>query len=189
MRHFLMIACCVLLALSFVHQGPCQTIRHRGCVVDAGFILVPQCAFERKNGQLYVSARYLHLVLGPSKDKLEPIAIEGSGWAYIDRRGLVVVQDVAFFDNGADFFHNGLVRVVRSGKYGLADMHGAIIVPEAYDGILDPDDGDTRWSACKGCRTVTAGEYHFFAGGDWYWFDKRGQVIGKRDNPAVPSTK
>jgi hypothetical protein len=120
------------------------------------------------------------------KARLASVVLPGGGWAYFNRRGLIVVQDVATFDNGASSFHNGLVRVVRNKKWGLANAQGLFVVPLKYDGMLEYEESNKGWKVCMDCREVSDGEHSWFEGGEWYWLDRRGKVAGKAGDPRIP---
>lgn len=98
-----------------------------------------------------------------------------TGWVYINRRGEVVVSDVAVMDNGANVFHHGLVRVTRDHRWGLADTRGRLVVPLEYDGMLDYQPGK-GWQVCTGCRAASDGEHGWFEGGRWGWLDRHGRL-------------
>jgi hypothetical protein len=148
--------------------------------------MVPQCALETKAGHLYVLQRYLKLFFPPDKGRLEARMIPGGGWAYFNRRGLIIVQNIASFDNGASAFHHGLVRIVSEGKWGLANSRGALIVPLKYDGMLEYDESSKGWKACTGCREISDGEYHWFEGENWYWLNQRGELAGRAEDLPKP---
>ncbi len=81
-------------------------------------------------------------------------------------------------DNGADWFHDGLVRFVKGGKYGFANSKGQVVVPPVYDGAMNFEQG--RAEVCKGCKSRCADplcEYHLFAGGQWFRIDTKGNVL------------
>ena len=99
---------------------------------------------------------------------------------YVDRRGFVIVMGVAAMDNGADSFHDGLVRVVRNGNYGFANRRGHLVVPPIYDGAMNFERG--RAIVCKGCQNKCAGpecEHHSFVGGEWFQIDVKGTVVAR----------
>ena len=178
----------ILLALPFAGLAQSQVVRHGDCVVDAEIVLLPRCALETRHGHWYVSRPYLPLFFSSTKDRLGATYLPNSGWAYLDRHGLVVVQHVANFDNGASPFHYGLVRVVDKEKWGLADSRGSAIVPMKYDGMYEYDEeSDRGWLVCVGCHYEPRGEYGWFEGGDWYWLDRRGQVKSKAEEPPRAS--
>jgi len=45
-------------------------------------------------------------------------------WTYLSREGKVIRRDVPVMDNTADSFQDGLVRIVKNGKYGIANRGG-----------------------------------------------------------------
>lgn len=176
----------IILVVGIAWQAKSQVVRNGDCSVDAEIWLLPQCALESKDGHLYVVKPYLSLFLRAEKARLVGRIIPNGGWSYFNRRGLVVVQNVANFDNGPSPFHHGLVRVSRNGEWGLADADGRLIVPFTYQGILEYDDSHGGWPACKRCRSASDGEHSWFEGGDWYWLDKNGKVAGRAENPLEP---
>jgi hypothetical protein len=102
------------------------------------------------------------------------------GWMYVDRIGKVVISGVPVMDNGADVFHDGLVRIVKTGKYGFANRRGRAVIPPIYDGALNFEKG--RATVCKGCKSKCAGagcEYHSFAGGEWFQIDTKGTILSR----------
>lgn len=159
-------------------------MRHGDCSVDAEIWSLPQCALETRDGHLYVAKPYLSLFFPAEKASLVGRVIPNGGWSYFNKRGLVVVQNVANFDNGPSPFHHGLVRVSRNGKWGLADAGGQFIVPLTYDGMLEYD-SQNGWLVCKGCRSVSDGEHGSFEGGNWYWLDRHREVAGNAEKPMT----
>ena len=101
------------------------------------------------------------------------------GWMYVDRRGNVVVRDVAPMDNWAGDFHDGLVRTVEKGRYGFSDRFGKQVVPFQYDGAFEFNRGTAI--VCSGCRTSCDqyAEHCSFEGGEWMRIDIHGRVVGQ----------
>jgi len=176
----------ILLTLVFAGAVQGQVVRHGNCSVDAEIWSLPQCALEAKDGHLYVGKPYLSLFFPAEKSRLAGRMIPGGGWAYFNKLGLIVVRNVANFDNGPSPFHHGLVRVVEKNKWGLADSNGQLIVPLKYDGMLEFEEANRGWRVCAGCRTVSSGEYGWFEGGDWIWLDRHGNVVSKAEAPIAP---
>lgn len=133
----------------------------------------PICALTKAHGEQYIPPKYL-------KDcefnayGLTWIRIVPGGYVYVDRKGRIVVHDVSMMDNGADWFHRGVVRLERGGKYGFADSTGRVIVPILYDGASNTDQDGPR--VCVGCRVERVGEYGVFKGGQWFKVDARGRI-------------
>jgi hypothetical protein len=139
-----------LLALTLtvalcIGSSRAQVIRNGDCTVDLEIMQLPACAIETHNGKLFVSKAYLPLFFSSTGTGMQTgtsrnfawTHIPEEGWAYFNRTGLVVVQNVATMDNGPSEFHHGLVRITKRDKWGLADWQGKLIVPLEYDGILD----------------------------------------------------
>jgi hypothetical protein len=152
--------------------------RETTCHVDPEIMLLPACAVRSEHGRLRVMPSYA-ATLSFNRYGLTPVCLPQTCWSYINRRGWVIVRDVAVMDNGASDFHRGLVRVRRDNKWGLADTRGKLVVPLRYDGMFDYE-SKTGWVACSGCREVGDkwGEHHWFEGGQWLRLNARGKVIG-----------
>jgi len=124
-------------------------------------------------GRIVIAPRYR--VAQPFSRGLAAVFDEPGGWAYIDRKGAVVVRPVPF-DNGPDYFREGLVRIVREGKYGFADRRGRVAIPPRFD-FAEPFAGG-RARVCVGCRAVSMGEHRAMEGGKWGVIDRTGRLIG-----------
>jgi len=186
MRRRVRALCMAALGLFLAGSSPGQVVRRGDCSVDKELLRLPQCALETRDNHLYVFKEFLPLFFSSWRDRLASAFLGQDGWAYFDRRGLIVVQNVANFDNGPSPFHHGLVRVNRNGKWGLADSRGLLVVPLIYDGMLEYEEPNRGWKVCAGCRTVSQGEYGWFEGGDWFWLDRHGKVAGKAEAPIAP---
>lgn len=89
-------------------------------------------------------------------------------------------------DNWADTFHDGLVRLVRKGKYAFANRSGQVVVPPIYDGAMQFDKGVAE--VCKGCKSECASpdcEYHLFGGGEWFRINTKGAVLGRLNGEGL----
>ena len=118
----------ILLAASiYQYRATAQDVHDENCAPDPELIAVPPCAIQHIGGQTRIIQSHL-TTRSLNKYGLAPAWIEG-GWTYVDRRGLVVVENVAIMDNWANEFHHGLVRVTHNDKWGLADTHGKQVVP------------------------------------------------------------
>lgn len=133
------------------------------------------CLRRGKDGRPYVDSRRAR-EMELEAYGLAAVHGERLGWMYVDRRGKVVVAGVALFDNGADPWKNGRVRIRRGDKWGFADPRGREVIPPVYDGALPFEKGRAR--VCRGCRQTCADpgcEIHLFVGGEWLCIDPRGR--------------
>ena len=79
------------------------------------------------------------------------------------------------FDNGPDYFEEGLARFVKNNKFGFFDTKARIVVPATYDFATPFKEG--RAVVCNGCKPYTEGEYILYKGGKWGFIDTAGKVI------------
>jgi len=149
------------------------------CLFDLERGEVPNCIRENPSGEPFIAPQLVKELPFDSHG-LAAVSSPEYGWMYVDRRGFVIVMGVAAMDNGADSFHDGLVRVVRNGNYGFANRRGHLVVPPIYDGAMNFERG--RAIVCKGCQNKCAGpecEHHSFVGGEWFQIDVKGTVVAR----------
>jgi WG repeat protein len=194
MRNKSRLVCSTMLALGLLPSASAQVMKFDGCEIDFELVQLPGCAVGIEDGRMHVLKDFAEYVLTHRQVGAAawPVNVDGhrlawtnlpvGGWAYFDRTGLVVVQNVATMDNGASSFHFGLVRVTTNGKWGLSNSEGKTVVPLTYDGILDFEPG-LGWRACTGCVTKMDEEYSFFEGGRWVWLNRIGRVSGDAPDP------
>jgi len=87
-----------------------------------------------------------------------------------------ILFDIVMFDNGPDYFNEGLIRVFRNGKIGFANKYGKVVIPCIYD--------YAKWfKNGKAEVTFNAVEYldmeeHLRVESDeWFEIDKQGKTI------------
>jgi hypothetical protein len=149
------------------------------CIFDPERGEVPNCIRQGKTGELFVAPQHLK-ELSFDAHGLASVNSRKAGWMYVNRTGKIVISGVPVMDNGADWFHDGLVRIVRNGKYGFANRRGQVVIPAIYDGAMNFEKG--RATVCKGCESkcVDSGcEYHSFTGGEWLQIDAKGAVLAR----------
>ena len=173
----------IWVGLIFVWAFPvCGEINAEGhkCVLPAqDFKEVSNCVKLSKKGQLFIAPKYLRQ-LSFGKNGLAVVYSKEEGWMYVNRKGRVIISGVAAMDNGADVFHDGLVRFSQDKKWGFADERGKIIVAPIYDGAMNFENGLTK--VCNGCRSECAGsdcEHHVFSGGEWFYINTKGEIVKK----------
>ena len=92
---------------------------------------------------------------------------------YVSKSGKVV--HTYFFDNGADYFHDGLARVIKKGKIGFIDENLKVVIKPKYDFATPFKNGKAR--VCNGCREKKDGEHNIMVGGKWGTIDTIGKLI------------
>ena len=184
------------LTLALFPAGHAQVMKFGGCSIDFELMELPNCAARIQDGRPYVLKELAEYVLSRpqvgvaawpvtvGRQRLAASHFPGDSWVYFDRRGIVVVKNVAEIDNGPADFHLGLVLVTRGEKWGLANARGQLVVRFTYDQIFDYEH-NRGWLACTGCRKVRVDEEHFSAeGGKWVWLDAHGHVTGNATDPS-----
>jgi hypothetical protein len=101
------------------------------------------------------------------------IAVEGRGLYFVNRSGKTAP---AFpFDNGPDYFVEGLARTVKDGKVGFVDADLNVVIAPVWDFASPFEHGVA--AVCTGCVQVAEGEHHRYRGGKWGSIDRRGKIV------------
>ena len=101
--------------------------------------------------------------------------MDKTGWYYIDRQGKFIVRPM-MYDNGPDYFVEGLSRFIQDGKTGFIDEAGQVVVPAVHDFAFPFKDGEAEVG--QDCHTLREHEHSIVACKTW--------AMIKR--PAVPAT-
>jgi hypothetical protein len=82
-----------------------------------------------------------------------------------------------WFDNGPDYFVEGLARTVRGGKVGFVNQELDVVVPRQWDFAFPFEGGFAQ--VCTGCVIVQeAGDEHSsLQGGAWGRIDREGRIV------------
>jgi hypothetical protein len=82
---------------------------------------------------------------------------------------------VVTYDNGPDYFVEGLARTPANGKVGFIDRTLRVVIPARYDMAFPFEHG--RAAVCNGCVPKRHGEHAFMEGGLWGMIDRDGREI------------
>ena len=124
-------------------------------------------------GQRWVTAEHLR-ALKFDKDGLAAVWIDAiKRFHYVERDGRMA--PVITYDNGPDYFVEGLARTPVDGKIGYIDRTLRIVIPARYDMGFPFDHG--RAVVCVGCVAKPQGEHAFMEGGLWGAIDHGGREI------------
>jgi WG containing repeat len=144
------------------------------CLFDFALGEVPNCVYKDANAELFIAPRFLR-DLSFGSHGMAAVRSPSEGWMYVNRQGKVVITGVTESDYWADSFHDGLVRIVKNGKYGFANRKGKVVIAPIYDGALNFENGIA--AVCNGCRSKCVDdqcEYHSLVGGRWYRINIKG---------------
>ncbi|WP_457437402.1 WG repeat-containing protein [Pseudomonas sp. TE3786] len=151
---------------------------------DEGLAEHPHCA--RLDGDTYRLAPDHLQRLSFDANGLASAAIDGAMF-YIKPSGATL--KVLTFDNGADYFEEGLTRAWVHGKVGYYDKDFNQVIAPIYDWGTPFADG--RAEVCQGCsRGPSDGDGHWaMGGGKWGVIDRSGKLVEPLqggDTGAVP---
>ncbi|WP_255991069.1 WG repeat-containing protein [Chitinolyticbacter albus] len=136
-----------------------------------------RCATQRGD-TLQISARHLQRMVF-DQDDLATLRVAGQHY-YVRRDGKTLA--VITFDNGADYYSEGLVRGQHDGKIGFYDRRFNPVIPPRYDWAWPFEDGVAK--ACQGCVPIYGAHYwvdnaHLaLSEGRWFYIDRRGRETG-----------
>ncbi|MGP3593172.1 WG repeat-containing protein [Vagococcus sp. WN89Y] len=82
---------------------------------------------------------------------------------------------VLHYDNGPDWFVEGLVRSRQQGKVGYWDDTFRNRIPPQFDYASQFEEG--RALVCNGCKPQRDGEHVALRGGEWFYIDKSGKRV------------
>ncbi|OGP86984.1 MAG: hypothetical protein A2031_10260 [Deltaproteobacteria bacterium RBG_19FT_COMBO_43_11] len=169
----------IVLFWGALAYGEINTKGHKCLLPAQDFMEVDNCIFSSKTGQLFIAPTYIK-ELSFEKHGLAVLYSSEEGWMYVNRKGRVVISGVAAMDNGADVFHDGLVRFTKDNKWGFADVTGKIVVPAIYDCAFNFENGLAKVSHGCELKCVDEGcEYFYFSGGEWFYINTRGKIVKK----------
>lgn len=142
---------------------------------NAGGPLVP---FEQEGRWGYADSKG-KVIIKPQYGTAGPFSREGiaavtdeKGWIYINRRGAALVRPFVF-DNGPDYFSEGLARYTEKGRFGFFNERGRIAIRAQFDFVLPFHEGLA--AACRGCRFKREGEHSPVVNGKWGFIDRTGR--------------
>jgi len=132
-------------------QGDC------GEIVDDDFLDLEKRHFER---------------LSFSEDGLAWVWVDDKVF-YVSRTGKAVRTH--FYDNGPDYFEEGLARTILGNKFGYMDGSLTTVIQPKYDFAFPFRNGHAV--VCNECRSEPSGEHSVVVGGKWGVIDKKGKVV------------
>lgn len=129
------------------------------------------CAKSGRNHKVTVNKKHLEsLAFNPTG--LAEIRINDSLY-YINKQGKLARS--YFFDNGADYFVEGLSRTVQQNKFGFINTNLDTVIEPVYDFAFPFSNGLSK--VCIGCTDIKAGEHTEMQNGKWGMIDKSGNVV------------
>ena len=130
--------------------------------------------YRDRKGKIIVPAQFA-IAQNFSRQGIAAV-VDEQGSAYIDQMGRVIIRPFSF-DNGPDYFKEGLARFNLNGKLGFFDKTGKIIIKAQFDFAEPFHDGLA--AVCIGCRSeiIDHGEHSVMVGGLWGYINQRNRII------------
>lgn len=144
------------------------------------------CGFKNQSGKVVIPASYgcfyevslrgRPLFVEPKEDLAfntsalpNMVAVyKDQSWWWIDSTGKILFESF-LFDNGPDYFHQGLSRIIEKNKFGFIDQNGRVIIKPQYDFaspfFLITSEKDIDYDAAEGMEN--RGGYAFVSQGCW----------------------
>jgi hypothetical protein len=171
MKAFIALVFC-LVSVSAVAESYELSCFYSAADNNEGLADHPRCA--RRDGDTYRLAPEHLQRLSFDDDGLASAAIDGAMF-YVKPNGDTL--QVLTFDNGADYFEEGLTRAWVNGKVGYFDKAFKQVIAPVYDWGTPFADG--RAEVCQGCQRGPAdGDGHWaMEGGKWGVIDRSGKVV------------
>ena len=140
---------------------------------DEGWNDFGPCTRVDAAGQRWVKAEHLG-ALSFDQDGIAAVWIESvKRFHYVGPDGRMV--PVITYDNGPDYFVEGLARTPVDGRIGYIDRTLRVVIPARYDWGFPFEHG--RAAVCSGCVPRRQGEHAFMEGGLWGIIDRNGREI------------
>lgn len=109
------------------------------------------------------------------KSTAENNSLSMQGPYAVDRDGKILFK-MYWFDNGPDYFSDGLVRIVENDLIGYADETGKIVISPQYGCAYPFENG--RAQVGYDCDQVWMDDEHWsWATEQWLTIDKQGRVV------------
>lgn len=135
----------------------------------------PGCCCILADGSLLVQPRHLSRMLF-DEHGLATVHVAEFGVAYVTRDGTAAWMHP--FDNGADYFVEGLARTVKGSRIGFVDTSLETVIEPVWDFAFPFEDGLAI--VCEGCEPAPASEHDEHSeilGGRWGYINRAGEVV------------
>ena len=133
------------------------------------------CAFRNQDGSIGIE-KSVFKKIDFDKSGLAGGSIGNDGCFWLNKKGLL--RKTFCYDNGADYFQEGLARYVGpDGLFGYINKKLKIVIPAKYSFGFPFSKGNAR--VCQGCKEekTTDSEHTSLAGGQWMILNIKGEIV------------
>lgn len=145
---------------------------------------------KNKKGEIIIPAQFINLTGVKNGEFVKSVnntiffdsslanksEVEKNSWGVVfDEKGNLLYQPYSY-DNGADYFSEGVRRFVKNGKIGFVDRNAKITIEPEHDFVSPFNYGYA--SFCDGCDwEKTNDEHKAIVGGTWGVMNTKGQPV------------
>ena len=129
------------------------------------------CGQIDNSGKVTINSKMFNQVWF-NEDGLADIRIH-DGIYYINKNAQLVRTHL--FDNGPDYFKEGLSRTIKNNKFGFINKQLTVVIKPQYDFAFPFVNGHAK--VCNGCSLKPVGEHKTVEGGQWGLIDKKGNIV------------
>ncbi|WP_010301591.1 WG repeat-containing protein [Candidatus Odyssella thessalonicensis] len=141
-------------------------------------------------GKRIIPAQFQRVTESGADETLIPVIKDGTYYR-MDLNGNLKFESV-FYDNGWDYYEEGLARFLKDGKVGFHDKKGNIVIPPSYDfakyfekGVAIVCNGcwayypqSPKWRPLSSGHNITIQEaYLDITGGKWGAINLKGEIV------------
>ncbi len=133
------------------------------------------CAIRNQDGSIEIE-KSIFKKIEFDNSGLAGGSIENDGCFWLNKKGLL--RKTFCYDNGADYFQEGLARYVGpDGLFGYINKKLKIVIPAKYSFGYPFSKGKAR--VCQGCKEekATDSEHTTVTGGQWMILNKKGEIV------------
>ncbi len=176
MKHYLQLATLVIivLAVGCVQQKK-EDFLYKFFKGDFDEVGV-ECGYVNSSGDTVIApGKYYYCYTDTLKNFAIVLKKDGECVA-IDKNNRELFR-VYWFDNGPDYFADGLLRIIKNGKIGYANRMGEVVIKPQFDCAFPFQNGRAKVSFR--CNSVLNGEHRKWKSLHWFYIDKTGKRVDK----------
>ena len=134
------------------------------------------CAYVSAAGDTVIPFGRYEMSVTEQFARLALVRKPGVGWVGIDRQERVLFR-AFIFDNGPDYFAEGVMRIQdAAGRIGYADSASRrVVLAPRYEAAFPFAHGRARVGS--GCRRQTDGEHSWWSCAEWHYIDHQGRPV------------
>ena len=165
----------LLIGLFSVNKVAGQTATDKDVLILFADTVKDEYGYKNLEGDTIIPLGKYSLCFTDTFKTYAIVAIPHKGFSAIDRQENIL-YNVFPFDNGPDYFSDGLFRILMDGKIGYADSAtGKIIIKPQFDCAQPFENGVAKVST--DCTTKSDREHSTWLRVTWFYIDRTGKKV------------